>query len=1699
MRRVSCSRVALLVLLSARYALLCVCPGQYPTCNRQTGWCSGDTYTTHSSYLTGCTTPGTWCATYCGMVLGNDCTEDFVPLPHIPWERARILLSHWNDEAANLLERASYSIYPSIELLNEPNISTVERYRRHREVLHSWNLSECGNCRFVSPKIAPHPRVLHHEDLEALMLHDDRAEVTILAIRGTVEHDDNTYDTTNWDRNLDPRLTDMQHGVHLHHGYLNASELLLPGIVGYLAQHHTSASTLLLTGHSLGGAIATVISYLLRKRGHVVGPLGLVTFGAPRVGDSAFRADFAREVQAAWRVVRAEDLVPSVPLYALGFRHIGREIFFDQERQMRTCCSALTEDPSCAFGGFFRGSFQWDHVYQAQHSSQEYMATGGVTGRVGTLRCEGVDKFCCDDHCTLLGQDDGTVRMHVCSFSAAVAGERDRTLSPPITGGDAVIAAAEGAAVVPALNMVEIKVPGVGTRGGTCTCADGAAYQVGDNGDDCASLACVGGITGECGFPNPGGAGVRVTCHGARSGARGRGFDSILLLAIAGGVSGALFCALWFWRVPLRSRCARAPSRHIKRDKEADATLRSPPTRVSGIAEISGTESSVAIGVSLDTHRVPPPRRAPSVAARAVSWLRRRSSVQWTKEEALEGVYDQQKIGAFGRVCGAVFGLVVQAVPPTAEQRRVLLGGSHGFTPTSSRDGPAVAGKPAFGLCYVPWRHINLKMAAVNMTVRLAFTTWAAYLVLVKSTIPLGCKESICDLLGGCGTCEPGEHCLPTVSDAQIRALEDQGRCPPYFGISPPAAFPLLPDRLREAMAGYETMTTARTLISFFSEVAALGLVYAALAAWPTPRRSQALVRAAFGFALAPPFLLSLAFPMQSGVDSSLAVRKMCADVTRLLSQSSAVQGANRWILDLPLPPFADFCDLQPVEWGRYLERAMVEAGVRVYTHNVTLEQTCDVAEARRRECKSGACQECFGDVIESDLIFGGAPGFTAAMQEQEQQRQLLSDEPSPPPTPPRPPVPLTPPTLATRRRELFHELGHTPGNGPEWGPSWPPFPPAPPDGYSPFPPAPPATPPEPPFPPMVPFPPLSPLSPFMPCPPQTPCPPWSPAPPFYPDPPAPPMPQFGSDNPGGDAPEDPPSPVLPPVPPLSPVPPAGPPAPPAQPVLSPPPAMPPEPPAPPQSPCPPHPPLLPVSNNDDAEVRRLVRNPCIDFATMSQVCHGRDDKHATSLASACPEFTALSEGERAVAQVYNAVERIDPENPFDAGITPCNYSGRSGGFSDQFSICSVLATTVFGVAEQFRNCTRCHEPFATRLAATAAAAPAAAPPPPLPPGATANTTCIEYCLPVFTADMLGERVVPNFIASLCAGSDILARVTDVLNLAKEIEAFEIAVGVSAMLLSVTTLSPATLSVGMAMMYACMVLKVSLPWVRLPTFLVCLVAAVILPLVVGVLAGIFQVAADGWSLGISLMYLLSFAHVLPTSEFVRAKSFAEGAKETTRRGWISTICLTAVLVLLAFWIGTSTRLRTVLRQTRVLDLDNLHLIDTPSAPVLRLVQMLLDFYGKVILSRVFFTDILLYIIAHTELETPSQRQRIMHEEVHCLFALSEPPPPPGSARARCDGDMGTSEGGKGNEHSSAAPACADDVTPPPLSTPAPPPPAVEAEMDTPPPPPPPPPRVLGGRESGTRDDLAAPSPTSDIVTNESRDDAPLPAAVQSSE
>lgn len=69
---------------------------------------------------------------------------------------------------------------------------------------------------------------------------------------------------------------------------------------------------LFLTGHSKGGSLAVLATKRLQAVG--ITPAGVMTFGAPRVGDEQFADRFDQDFKSLWRFEHQHDLVPHLPL-----------------------------------------------------------------------------------------------------------------------------------------------------------------------------------------------------------------------------------------------------------------------------------------------------------------------------------------------------------------------------------------------------------------------------------------------------------------------------------------------------------------------------------------------------------------------------------------------------------------------------------------------------------------------------------------------------------------------------------------------------------------------------------------------------------------------------------------------------------------------------------------------------------------------------------------------------------------------------------------------------------------------------------------------------------------------------------------------------------------------------------------------------------------------------------------------------------------------------------------------------------------------------------------------------------------------------------------------------------------------------------------------------------------------------------------
>jgi predicted lipase len=93
-----------------------------------------------------------------------------------------------------------------------------------------------------------------------------------------------------------------------------------------------SQKALIFTGHSKGGAEATLMAYEFAKAGFDVETV--YTFASPRVGNAGWRDSYdTRLGNKTFRVVACGDLVPHLPgMFTTpldGYRHVGQEIFYE--------------------------------------------------------------------------------------------------------------------------------------------------------------------------------------------------------------------------------------------------------------------------------------------------------------------------------------------------------------------------------------------------------------------------------------------------------------------------------------------------------------------------------------------------------------------------------------------------------------------------------------------------------------------------------------------------------------------------------------------------------------------------------------------------------------------------------------------------------------------------------------------------------------------------------------------------------------------------------------------------------------------------------------------------------------------------------------------------------------------------------------------------------------------------------------------------------------------------------------------------------------------------------------------------------------------------------------------------------------------------------------------------------------------------
>ncbi|PHH61792.1 hypothetical protein CDD81_7956 [Ophiocordyceps australis] len=190
---------------------------------------------------------------------------------------------------------------------------------------------------------------------------DHRHREIVLSFRGS-------NNARNYIANLEFVFSDCNLAPNclIHSGFLSAWQevsSLVSNAIANLRSRNPSYS-ISITGHSLGGALATIAAAYLSRDTHITP--SVFTYGSPRAGNAVFAA-YAQRAARNWRVTHADDPVSRLPPLAMGFRHVDTEYWLAGDAaeknnyglsELRSCSGEMTLRCNSGTCGFVPESHQ---------------------------------------------------------------------------------------------------------------------------------------------------------------------------------------------------------------------------------------------------------------------------------------------------------------------------------------------------------------------------------------------------------------------------------------------------------------------------------------------------------------------------------------------------------------------------------------------------------------------------------------------------------------------------------------------------------------------------------------------------------------------------------------------------------------------------------------------------------------------------------------------------------------------------------------------------------------------------------------------------------------------------------------------------------------------------------------------------------------------------------------------------------------------------------------------------------------------------------------------------------------------------------------------------------------------------------------------------------------------------------------------
>ena len=183
-----------------------------------------------------------------------------------------------------------------------------------------WRMAKCSEAAYMDGKTAKplykglgfnRHKYFDKNGAQAHAAYDN--EWFVLSFRGT---EVKSWSDIKADLNVDSVNAKYSYGK-VHKGFEKEVDKLWVDIRDYVLKQCKDRK-LIITGHSLGASMATIIAARLKTTGWNVN--GLYTYGSPRVGNESFKKSL--DVQH-YRFVNNSDDVTKIPFYHWGYRHHG--------------------------------------------------------------------------------------------------------------------------------------------------------------------------------------------------------------------------------------------------------------------------------------------------------------------------------------------------------------------------------------------------------------------------------------------------------------------------------------------------------------------------------------------------------------------------------------------------------------------------------------------------------------------------------------------------------------------------------------------------------------------------------------------------------------------------------------------------------------------------------------------------------------------------------------------------------------------------------------------------------------------------------------------------------------------------------------------------------------------------------------------------------------------------------------------------------------------------------------------------------------------------------------------------------------------------------------------------------------------------------------------------------------------------------